>query len=205
MRSLRNHTALLAAALGLVTCAATPALGQGSISDDTVTTLKPGQFVWNDAVASAGVVTIVVSIALQRAFVYRGGTLIGVSAVSTGAPGHDTPTGAFTILQKQARHASNLYNAAPMPFMQRLTWDGVAIHGGRDPGYPDSHGCVRVPIAFARKLFGMTRIGARVTVTDESIEAPGSDVPAADLTSAPDAVVPEKTVVDPAPALAAAQ
>ena len=104
-----------------------------------------------------------VSIPLQRAYVYRGGALIGVTTVSTGKPGHRTPTGKFDILQKRAKHFSNLYNNAPMPFMQRLTWGGIALHAGQIPGRPASHGCVRLPLDFARNLFGVTsdgRLGA---------------------------------------------
>ena len=130
--------------------------------------LRPGGFVWQPDIAPAGPVEIVVSIPLQRAFVYRGGSLIGVSTVSTGRPGHETPTGTFPILQKRPRHFSSLYNNAPMPFMQRLTWDGIALHAGEIPGRPASHGCVRLPLDFARLLFGVTRIGAAVHVVDFS-------------------------------------
>ena len=132
------------------------------------TTLKPGEFVWQPERAPTGEVEMVVSIPLQRAYVYRGGVLIGVTTVSTGKPGHRTPTGRFDILQKRARHFSNKYNNAPMPFMQRLTWDGIALHAGQIPGRPASHGCVRLPLAFARELFAVTRIGASVHVTDKS-------------------------------------
>ncbi|HEX8642317.1 MAG TPA: L,D-transpeptidase family protein [Allosphingosinicella sp.] len=130
--------------------------------------LRPGGFVWQPDIAGAGAVEIVVSIPLQRAFVYRGGTLIGISTVSTGRPGHETPIGRFAILQKRPRHFSNLYNNAPMPFMQRLTWDGIALHAGEIPGRPASHGCVRLPLAFARLLFAVTQVGAAVHVVDSS-------------------------------------
>jgi hypothetical protein len=130
--------------------------------------LSPGEFVWQPELAPAGEVEIVVSIPLQRAYVYRAGTLIGVSTVSTGRPGHATPTGRFDILQKHARHFSNKYNNAPMPFMQRLTWDGIALHAGQIPGRPASHGCIRLPLAFARELFAVTRIGASVHVIQQS-------------------------------------
>jgi hypothetical protein len=186
MRNLRKQALVCAAILGFVAGGVPPAFAKGAIAEQAVESLTPGHFLWDDAVAPAGQVTVVVSIASQRAFVYRGGQLIGASAVSTGAPGHDTPTGEFTILQKQVMHKSNLYNEAPMPFMQRLTWDGIAIHGGRNPGYPDSHGCVRVPTAFAKKLFGMTRLGAKVTVTDEPIDVPEAGASIADPTLTPD-------------------
>jgi hypothetical protein len=130
--------------------------------------LSPGEFVWQPERAPAGEVEIVVSIPLQRAYVYRGGTLIGVSTVSTGKPGHRTPTGKFDILQKRARHFSNLYNNAPMPFMQRLTWGGIALHAGQIPGHPASHGCVRLPLEFARNLFAVTRVGASVHIIPQS-------------------------------------
>jgi hypothetical protein len=130
--------------------------------------LRPGEFVWQPERAPAGEVEMVVSIPLQRAYVYRGGTLIGVTTVSTGKPGHRTPTGKFDILQKRARHFSNKYNNAPMPFMQRLTWDGIALHAGQIPGRPASHGCVRLPLAFARQLFDVTRMGGAVHIVDTS-------------------------------------
>ena len=126
--------------------------------------LRPGEFVWQPERAAAGPVEIVVSLPLQRAYIYRGDTLIGVTTVSTGRKGHETPTGSFEILQKRKRHFSNLYNNAPMPFMQRLTWDGIALHAGEIPDRPASHGCVRLPLAFASHLFGATQLGATVHI-----------------------------------------
>ena len=152
---------------------------------EAATTINAGQFSWNDADAPAGPVRVVVSIPLQRLFVYRGASLIAVSAVSTGSAGHETPTGEFTVLQKAVTHRSNKYNDAPMPYMQRLTWDGVAIHAGRDPGYAASHGCVRVPLAFAKKLYAATSLGAHVSVTED-----------ASIPGVPDIAPP--TPVDPA-------
>jgi hypothetical protein len=133
--------------------------------------LAPGEFVWKPERSESGPVEVVVSIPLQRAYVYRGSTLIGVSTVSTGKKGHQTPTGTFNILQKRPKHFSNLYNNAPMPFMQRLTWDGIALHAGQIPGHPASHGCVRLPLAFARHLFGVTRLGASVHILPQSPSA----------------------------------
>src|SRR5688500_17971964 len=130
--------------------------------------LKPGEFVWQPERSPQGEVEVVVSIPLQRAYVYRGGTLIGVTTVSTGKPGHRTPTGKFDILQKRAKHFSNLYNNAPMPYMQRLTWGGIALHAGQITGRPASHGCVRLPLAFARNLFGVTSMGGSVHILDMS-------------------------------------
>lgn len=95
---------------------------------------------------------------------YRNGIRIGVTSVSSGKAGHETPTGVFTILQKDAKHRSSKYNNAPMPFQQRLTWDGVALHAGGLPGYPESHGCVHLPSGFSRELFGITSLGATVVI-----------------------------------------
>ena len=128
--------------------------------------LKPGEYLWHPEIAPAGPVVLVVSLDEQRAYVYRNGIAIGVSTISSGKPGKETPTGVFTILQKNRDHRSNLYNNAPMPYMQRLTWDGIALHGGALPGYPASHGCVRLPNAFAAKLFEITRNGDTVVVSD---------------------------------------
>ncbi len=135
------------------------------------TALDPGEFVWQPEMAPSGAVEIVVSVPLQIAYVYRGGTLIGVTTVSTGRPGHDTPRGRFEILQKRREHYSNLYNNAPMPFMQRLTWGGIALHAGQIPGRPASHGCVRLPLEFARHLFGVTAMGGSVHIIDGSPSA----------------------------------
>ena len=130
--------------------------------------LRPGEFVWQPERSPQGEVEIVVSIPLQRAYVYRGGTLIAVTTVSTGKPGHRTPTGKFDILEKHAKHFSSIYNNAPMPYMQRLTWGGIALHAGQIPGHPASHGCVRLPLAFAKNLFGVTRLGASVHIIQQS-------------------------------------
>ena len=139
---------------------------QASAAISESTELQAGEFVWQPEAAPSGDVEIVVSLPLQRAYVYRAGTLIGISTVSTGREGYDTPTGTFNILQKRREHYSNLYNNAPMPFMQRLTWDGIALHAGEIPGRPASHGCIRLPMAFARNLFAATQVGAAVHVTD---------------------------------------
>jgi hypothetical protein len=130
--------------------------------------LKPGEFLWLPEIAPAGPLVIVVSIPEQQAYVYRNGVRIAVSTVSTGKKGHETPTGVFTILQKHKDHKSDLYNSAPMPYMQRLTWDGVALHAGKLPGYPASHGCVRLPMEFAKRLFELTTFGITVIVANDA-------------------------------------
>jgi hypothetical protein len=131
--------------------------------------LKPGEYLWIPQVSPRGPIVMVVSLPEQRAYVYRNGVLIGASTVSTGKKGHETPTGVFTILQKREDHYSNIYDNAPMPYMQRLTWSGVALHAGKLPGYPASHGCVRMPYEFAQKLFGETKTGLTVVVSDEEM------------------------------------
>lgn len=160
------HKCIVAVAATLM-MTATPALAATDALAPEVTALAPNRYLWNDD-ANLGPVSIVVSIADQKAYVYRGETLIAASTVSTGKDGKETPTGVFPILQKSVAHKSNLYNNAPMPFMQRLTWDGVAIHAGINPGFPASHGCIRVPTAFAQKLFAVTNRGTMVLVTDAS-------------------------------------
>jgi len=109
---------------------------------------------------------VVVSLTEQRSYVYRNGVEIGFTTVSTGKPGHETPTGVFTILQKDKDHRSSKYNNAPMPYQQRLTWDGVALHAGGLPGYPESHGCVHLPSKFAEELFGASHMGMTVVVVN---------------------------------------
>lgn len=111
----------------------------------------------------------VVSLNEQRISVYGANGRITQSPVSSGATGYDTPAGVFSIVQKKPQHNSNLYDDASMPFMQRLTWTGIALHAGVIPGYPASHGCVRLPHAFAEKLFDMTKLGMRVILTRDDI------------------------------------
>lgn len=129
-----------------------------------VDALKPGQFVWVAQDTYEGPMKIVVVLDIQRIYVFQNDELIGFSTISSGKKGKETPTGFFTILQKNIDHKSNLYSNAPMPFMQRLTWDGIAMHGGQLPGYPASHGCIRLPLAFAKALFGVTQMDQEVFV-----------------------------------------
>ena len=139
---------------------------------EAVDRLAPDDFIWEPERAGNGQLVVVVSLPEQRAHVYRNGIRIGVSTISSGKPGKETPTGTFEILQKKEMHHSNLYNNAPMPFMQRLTWDGIALHAGKLPGYPASHGCVRLPSKFAELLYGETRKGMLVVVADEASHGP---------------------------------
>lgn len=131
------------------------------------TSLKQGQYSWNPERAPLGPVVVVVSNSDQLTFVYRNGILIGVSTCSTGAAGHRTPTGVFTILQKRVDHYSSTYNNAPMPYMQRLTWRGIALHAGDLPGYPASKGCIRLPMEFATRLYQVTHVGTPIIIGDK--------------------------------------
>lgn len=131
--------------------------------------LKAGQWIWAGDSGPASPMVVVVSLNEQRAYVYRNGLLEAVSTVSTGKRGHATPTGVFTILQKDRNHRSSLYNDAPMPFQERLTWDGVALHAGGLPGYPESHGCVHLPTEFARRLFETTTLGMTVVIGQDGV------------------------------------
>ena len=133
-----------------------------------VDALKPGQFVWVTQAIYEGPMKIVIVLDIQRIYVFQNDKLIGFSTISSGKKGKETPTGFFNILQKNVDHKSNLYSDAPMPFMQRLTWDGIAMHGGYLPGYPASHGCIRLPLAFAKALFGVTRLDQEVFVLQDT-------------------------------------
>ena len=119
-----------------------------------------------------GPLIIAVSIEKQKVRIYDANGFFAESPVSTGMPGHSTPMGVFSIIQKHKFHHSNIYSGAPMPYMQRITWSGVAMHAGVLPGYPASHGCIRMPMAFAIKMWNWTKMGARVVVT------PGEMTPA---------------------------
>ena len=136
------------------------------VSPETVT-LKPGEYVWEPERAPEGPLLIVASVTEQVAYVYRNGIRIARSSVSTGRPGHPTPTGVFTILEKEVHHTSSIYKGAEMPYMERVTWGGIALHAGDLPGYPDSHGCVRLPLEFSKLLFGVTMKGATVIIADQ--------------------------------------
>ena len=167
-----------AVSVGLALCVAVPAAAQQvmpSGSDEIL--LRNGQWTWIEDAAfqptgGASGVTLLISIPGQVAYVYRDGVLIAASTVSTGKPGKATPVGELTILQKRVHHRSNIYSNAPMPFMQRLTWTGIALHAGQLPGYPASHGCIRFPREFARRLFEVTALGTAVSVVDYEIVDP---------------------------------
>ena len=164
--------------MGIALALAIPAAAQQvRASGDEELLLRNGQWAWlEEAVfqkaGGPASVSILISLPGQIAYIYRDGVLIAASTVSTGKRGKSTPAGEFTILQKREFHRSNLYSNAPMPFMQRLTWTGIALHAGVLPGYPASHGCIRFPRELARRLFEITQLGGQVTVVNYEIEDP---------------------------------
>ena len=168
----RRFALLALTVIATAAAAKTPFWGEReSLPANTpISALKQGEFIWFGDVARSGPLLMVVSIDEQRAYVYRNGVLTGVSTASTGKKGYETPTGVFTILQKNKDHYSNIYDNAPMPYMQRLTWGGVALHAGGLPGYPASHGCIRLPSEFARLLFEVTSHGMTVVVASHATE-----------------------------------
>ncbi|MBB3318433.1 peptidoglycan hydrolase-like protein with peptidoglycan-binding domain [Rhizobium sp. BK181] len=128
--------------------------------------------------ADARTLQIFVSKDAQSLTLYDGAEVVATSKVSTGKPGHTTPSGIFSIIEKQRYHESNIYSAAPMPFMQRLTWSGIALHESNAvPRYPASHGCVRMPATFAKQLYKMTAMGVPVVIADAELTPEAIDHP----------------------------
>jgi hypothetical protein len=125
--------------------------------------LKPGQYVWRD-VPAAGAQRVVISLSDQLAYFYRGDTLVAVSTISSGRDSKPTPTGVFSVLDKRPFYRSKKYDNAPMPWMQRVDQYGIALHAGFNPGVPASHGCIRLPGAFAKKLYSATNVGTPVYI-----------------------------------------
>lgn len=129
--------------------------------------LKKGEFTWAPQLAPSGPILVTVSLDEQMAYTYRNGVLIGISTASTGKKGHETPTGVFHTTLKDVNHHSSKYNNAAMPYTQRFTSSGIALHAGGLPGYPSSHGCVHLPSAYARLLFNEAPMGMTVMVTNK--------------------------------------
>lgn len=145
---------------------------QGSPTGKPTGPLKPGEYWWNPQLSPSGPLMVLISVPQQVMNVYRNGILIGRSSVSTGTKGNATPGGVFSILEKKQEHYSKKYDNAPMPNMQRLTWTGIAMHSGNLPGYPASHGCVRLPYDFSRLLFTATAKGGTVVIGDGKVPVP---------------------------------
>lgn len=126
--------------------------------------LKPGEYRWVADVPSAGETRIVIDLLTQMFYVYRADRLVGISTISSGKKGKETPLGFWSVLQKKRLGYSRKYDNAPMPFMQMYDPKGIAFHAGKLPGYPASHGCVRLPLKFAEQLFTLTQVGSKVIV-----------------------------------------
>ena len=126
--------------------------------------LKPGEYVWSATAPPVGEPRVVADLLTQMVYVYRGDKLVGASTMSSAKTGHITPYGFWSILEKRPFYRSKKYDNAPMPFMQRIDDYGIAFHGGVNPGYPASHGCMRLPLKFAEKLYGVTKIGTKVVI-----------------------------------------
>jgi hypothetical protein len=171
-----KFVAILAISIGLFTASQAmekPSFHtQGTPTGKPTGTLKPGEYWWKPQLSPNGPVVALVSIPQQTMNVYRNGILIGRSSVSTGTKGNATPGGVFNILEKKQRHYSKKYENAPMPYMQRLTWSGIAMHSGQLPGYPASHGCIRLPYDFSQLLFSVTANGGTVVVGDSKTPTP---------------------------------
>ncbi|PYI97962.1 MAG: L,D-transpeptidase [Verrucomicrobia bacterium] len=171
-----KFVAILAVSIGLLTASQAmekPSFHtKGTPAGKPTGALKPGEYWWTPQLSPSGPVVVLVSIPQQTMHVYRNGILIGRSTVSTGSKGHSTPGGVFSILEKKPTHHSKTYNNAPMPYMQRLTWSGIAMHSGQLPGYPASHGCVRLPYDFSQLLFKATEKGGTVVVGDGKTPTP---------------------------------
>lgn len=165
--SMKYRIAAVAIAFGMIAPANAQQVdvSSGSVIE-RVQKLKAGEYVWAPEIAPRGPMLMIVNLKSQRAVLYRNGVPIGATTVSTGRPGRETPTGVFTILQKQVVHHSSKYDSAPMPYMERLTWYGVALHAGHLPGYPASHGCIRMPAGFAKLLYSTTGLGMTVVIAN---------------------------------------
>jgi hypothetical protein len=165
---LKSLIALGFLAFAAASAVAQPATNRNPTIAERAAALGPGQYVWDAKSPSNGPLLLTIDLTAQRVMVYRDGALIAASAISTGSMGRETPTGVFTILEKKVMHRSTTYDDAPMPYMQRLTSKGIAIHAGDLPGYPASHGCIRLPNEFAKQLYGATEIGTPVMITDDA-------------------------------------
>ena len=126
--------------------------------------LRPGQYRWLPQVPAEGDAKVVIDLLTQRFYVYRGEKLVGVSTISSGKRGKETPLGLWAVMLKKKQGYSRKYDNAPMPYMQMYDPMGIAFHAGPNPGYPASHGCVRLPLKFAERLFGMTKMGTKVII-----------------------------------------
>ena len=126
--------------------------------------LTPGNFVWAEKMPTEGDPRIIVDLLTQTAYAFKGDALVGAASISSAKTGMVTPLGFWKVQEKKKMHRSRKYDNAPMPFMQRIDEYGIALHGGNNPGYPASHGCIRMPMKFAEKLYGLTKLGTEVVI-----------------------------------------
>ena len=126
--------------------------------------LKPGEYLWAATIPAQGDTKVIVDRLIQMAYVYRDDKLVGATTVSTARQGRVTPLGFWSVLEKRPFYRSKKYDNAPMPWMQRIDDYGIAFHGGANPGYPASHGCIRMPMKFAEKLYTLTKVGSKVVI-----------------------------------------
>jgi lipoprotein-anchoring transpeptidase ErfK/SrfK len=126
--------------------------------------MRPGEFKWSADVPQAGETKVVIDTLTQLFYVYRDDRLIGVATISSGKKGRATPLGFWAVMNKKVKGYSRKYDNAPMPFMQMYDAKGIAFHAGPNPGYPASHGCVRLPLKFAERLYGLTELGTKVII-----------------------------------------
>src|SRR5579884_317591 len=177
---LRRLSIMLTAATALTI--GPPALGQSQPSSSGQSEIEQADDVLGSSsyrliqpIAAGKPIAVTIDLSRQLADIRQDGVLIAVTRVSTGMAGHETPTGTFTVLQKDAHHHSNRYDDAPMRYMQRLTWDGIAIHAGEIGDTPSSHGCIRMPLAVAKLIFSASQAGTTVTITDGLTVPPMED------------------------------
>jgi len=191
------RTALLStAALALIVGLAQPADSATRKAKHATAEKKPNPERDGFSEARHGVQQIVVSIGSQRVTLFSNGVRVAQAPVSTGQPGHPTPMGVFSIIQKDRYHHSNIYSGAPMPYMQRITWSGVAIHEGVLPGHPASHGCIRTTHAFAAALWPTTKLGVRVIVSRNELAPTPFEHPKL-FTPKPKPVEPPEAMMEP--------
>ncbi|HKX92954.1 MAG TPA: L,D-transpeptidase family protein [Sphingomicrobium sp.] len=126
--------------------------------------MRPGEYKWLNSIPKDGETKVVIDTLTQLFYVYRGDQLIGVATISSGSKGRETPLGFWAVRTKKVKGFSRKYDNAPMPYMQMYDPMGIAFHAGPNPGYPASHGCVRLPLKFAEKLYGLTKIGTKIII-----------------------------------------
>jgi len=141
-----------------------PKAHEAAVAEFGTLALRPGDYRWSADVPATGEAKVVIDLVAQTMYVYRADKLVGVSTISSGKKGKETQLGFWSVMIKKRKGFSRKYDNAPMPFMQMYDSKGLAFHAGALPGYPASHGCVRLPLKFAERLFAMTKIGTKVVI-----------------------------------------